>query len=95
MARRLIIMRHAKSDWANANLTDHDRPLNARGRRTAPLMAEHLAAQCVLPEVIVASTAVRVQETLELLLGCWAGKPEFAQPEVVNEARSTSHPTLR
>ncbi len=84
MARRLIIMRHAKSDWANASLTDHDRPLNARGLRTAPLMAEHLFTHGILPEVIVASTAVRVQETLELLLDCWTVKLATVKPEVVH-----------
>jgi phosphohistidine phosphatase len=33
--KTLIIMRHAKSDWGDPQLTDLDRPLNARGRAAA------------------------------------------------------------
>ena len=31
--RRLILMRHAKSSWADPSQRDLDRPLNKRGRR--------------------------------------------------------------
>jgi phosphohistidine phosphatase len=71
--RTLILMRHAKSDWGNVNLSDHDRPLNARGMRAAPLMAQHLLANRVRADVILASSAVRVQQTLELLQENWGG----------------------
>ncbi len=71
----LGLMRHAKSDWADENLTDHDRPLNARGRRDAPAMARWLAAQRFLPEVILASTATRVRQTVEGLLSVWTHEP--------------------
>lgn len=70
--RTLILMRHAKSDWSSPNLPDHDRPLNARGRRAAPLMAEHLAQMAVQVDVILASSAVRAQQTVELLRQRWA-----------------------
>jgi phosphohistidine phosphatase len=33
--KRLILMRHAKSDWSGGALTDHDRMLNKRGRVSA------------------------------------------------------------
>ena len=33
--RRLILTRHAKSDWARPDLDDHDRPINGRGKRAA------------------------------------------------------------
>lgn len=68
-------MRHAKSDWADENLTDHDRALNARGRRDAPAMARWLASQQFLPEVILASTATRVRQTVEGLLSVWTHEP--------------------
>lgn len=71
MTRRLIVMRHAKSDWDDPSLPDHDRPLNQRGRRAAPRMAEQMICQNVRPDVIVASTAVRVRETLELMQPKW------------------------
>ncbi len=68
--KRLILMRHAKSDWAHG-LADEDRPLNARGRRAAPVMAGWLATQGPgqdwLPDEVLCSTAARTRETLSLL----------------------------
>lgn len=71
----LGLMRHAKSDWADENLTDHDRPLNGRGRRDAPEMARWLADQQFLPAVILASTATRVRQTVDGLLSVWTHEP--------------------
>ena len=34
--KQLLLIRHAKSDWGNASLSDFDRPLNERGKRDAP-----------------------------------------------------------
>jgi phosphohistidine phosphatase len=68
-------MRHAKSDWDNSALSDHDRPLNQRGKRDAPRMAKWLATRGCLPEVILGSTAVRVRETIEGLNSVWTHDP--------------------
>jgi phosphohistidine phosphatase len=59
----LAIARHAKSDWGDPVLSDHDRPLNARGRRDAPAMAKLLAARGFRPAAILSSTATRAQDT--------------------------------
>lgn len=59
----LILVRHAKSDWGSPALDDHDRPLNERGMRDAPAMAERLAATGVTVERILASTALRARTT--------------------------------
>jgi len=61
----LVLTRHAKSDWGDPTLADHDRPLNARGRRDAPLMAQRLAEAGVVPQRIISSTAVRARTTAE------------------------------
>lgn len=50
-------------------MDDHDRPLNDRGRRDAPRMAAYLAERGCLPDLVVASTARRVVETLEGMAG--------------------------
>ncbi len=68
-------MRHAKSDWAQEGISDHDRPLNARGRRDSPEMARWLEKHDAVPEVVLASTAKRVAETLERMLAHWSCKP--------------------
>ena len=60
---RLVLVRHAKSDWANPSIDDHDRPLNARGLRDAPRMARALAGTGFRPEVILSSTALRARTT--------------------------------
>src|SRR4051794_27250896 len=61
--RTLFLLRHAKSSWDDSALSDHERPLNDRGRRTAPLMGELMRERGLTPELIVCSTAVRARET--------------------------------
>lgn len=72
--RLLIVMRHAKSSWENANSTDHERNLNDQGRTAAPKMAKWLADHGWIPELVVSSNARRTIETTELLLNAW-GEP--------------------
>lgn len=63
----LVLVRHAKSDWDNPGLSDHDRPLNKRGRRDAPEMAARLADGGFHPDLILSSTAVRARTTADAL----------------------------
>lgn len=60
-------MRHAKSSWNDGSLSDHDRPLNKRGRRDAPKMARTLEQLGWLPSDAVVSTSVRTRETIDLM----------------------------
>lgn len=62
---RLVLVRHAKSDWGDPSLDDHDRPLNERGIRDAPRMARALAETDFRPELILSSTALRARTTAE------------------------------
>lgn len=64
--KRLILMRHAKSDWNHPGLSDHDRPLNKRGRAAAPAMGAWLTAQGFAPDQALVSSAARTQETYHL-----------------------------
>lgn len=61
----LILVRHAKSDWSDPGLSDHDRPLNARGAANAPMMARRLADALGDQRVdrIISSTALRARRT--------------------------------
>ncbi|MCI4662338.1 MAG: histidine phosphatase family protein [Neomegalonema sp.] len=61
--KRLILMRHAKSDWSAPGRSDHDRPLNQRGRLAAPLMGAWLAEQEWLIDHALISSALRTQQT--------------------------------
>jgi phosphohistidine phosphatase len=72
---RLILIRHAKSSWDDPDLDDHDRPLNARGRRAAPLIGGWLAAQGIAPDEVLTSSAARTRETWALMAGHLPGRP--------------------
>ncbi|MCC7334885.1 MAG: histidine phosphatase family protein [Pirellulaceae bacterium] len=74
--KTLILMRHAKSDWKQPGLSDHDRPLNARGCTVAPVVAKHLHSAYPVIDIALASSAVRVQQTLELMQAEWEESPE-------------------
>ena len=67
MRTRLIVMRHAKSSWSDAGLDDHERPLNKRGRRDAPRIAQELHNREWIPDRIRVSSSKRTMETLELM----------------------------
>jgi phosphohistidine phosphatase len=69
---RLALVRHAKSDWGDAMLDDHDRPLNERGERDAPVMAARLAESGFRPEVILSSSALRAKTTARAFADVWA-----------------------
>jgi len=61
--KQLILVRHAKSSWDFPSLTDHDRPLNKRGKRDAPRMAEYLSQHIGTVDCVVSSTAERAKQT--------------------------------
>lgn len=62
-SKLLLILRHAKSSWEFEDLSDHDRPLNNRGKRDAPLMGRKLLKQQLVPHLIISSSAVRAHST--------------------------------
>jgi phosphohistidine phosphatase len=78
----LTLLRHAKSDWDQTGLSDHQRPLNDRGQRAAPVVGRFIAKTylgangipAVLPKVdrIISSTAVRALSTARLVADAMA-----------------------
>jgi phosphohistidine phosphatase len=65
---RLLLLRHAKSDWGDEQLADIDRPLNSRGKTASVTMARYLRDNKLWPNLILCSTAQRTRETLARLL---------------------------
>lgn len=63
--RRLVLLRHAKSDWPD--VADHERPLAKRGRRDAPVVGRWLSRSGYVPDAVVCSTALRARETWDLV----------------------------
>ena len=60
--KRLVLLRHAKSDYP-LGVSDHDRPLAARGNREAPAAGAWLREHDVVPDYIVLSDAQRTRAT--------------------------------
>lgn len=63
--KNLLIMRHAKSDWSNQNLSDFNRPLNKRGKRDAPMMGQQILKHNKQIDLIISSPANRALHTVQ------------------------------
>lgn len=73
----LTLVRHAKSSWDHPGLNDHERPLNDRGHSNAIDVAKFLAKNYLglhsspaiipVPDRLVASSALRTQQTAHLM----------------------------
>jgi phosphohistidine phosphatase len=87
--RRLILLRHAKSDWPD--VPDQERPLAKRGRRDAPVVGRWLRRHGYLPEVVICSVARRTRQTWKLVAPELGGSPSVTfEPR----AYAASAPTL-
>ena len=63
--KKLLIMRHAKSDWADGSKKDFDRPLNKRGEKAAPLVGKELKKRGLSLDLVISSPALRAKMTAE------------------------------
>jgi phosphohistidine phosphatase len=70
---RLFLLRHAKSSWGDPGVADFDRPLNLRGRASAPLMGRHMADHALVPDRVLCSAARRTRETFAGILPFLSG----------------------
>ncbi|GAA4340446.1 SixA phosphatase family protein [Flaviaesturariibacter amylovorans] len=61
--KTLLLVRHAKSSWDDITMKDFDRPLNDRGKKDAPEMAERVKEHGVKVEHLVSSPAKRAKRT--------------------------------
>lgn len=71
-----MLARHAKSSWGDVTLSDHDRPLNRRGRDAAPRVGRALSEAGFAPELVYSSTSARTRETWELLGPAFNTRPD-------------------
>jgi phosphohistidine phosphatase len=81
--KTLFLVRHAKSSWDDPALPDQDRPLNDRGKRDTPKMAERLAKRDVKPDLILSSPAMRALMTAEII----ANKLDYKRKDIVVDDR--------
>lgn len=65
--KTLYLVRHAKSSWKYPNLDDFERPLNKRGRKSAPIMGKILKKLKVTPDLVMSSPANRAAMTARIV----------------------------
>lgn len=87
--RTLYLLRHAKSSWANPALADRERPLAPRGLRDAKRIAKHVGRLGITPELVLCSSSVRTQETLDLLRPTFAGAAVQVEEQLYGASSET------
>ena len=86
MTRRLVLLRHAKSDWPDG-VPDPDRPLAERGVRDAVAVGELLAGdESLLPDLVLFSGARRARDTWTMASRAWDTPPPSAEEPALYEA---------
>ena len=68
MTKTVYLLRHAKSDWSDLTISDHDRRLNSRGEKASSLIGHKLREMCVSPDTVICSTALRTKLTLNRIM---------------------------
>lgn len=88
--KTLLIIRHAKSSWADGGISDTDRPLNDRGKKDAPAMARRLIKAGLSIDRLVSSPAKRARQTAELFLRAFGLKEKKLRlaPELYDAAQA-------
>ncbi|MCZ6711089.1 MAG: histidine phosphatase family protein [Gammaproteobacteria bacterium] len=94
---KLWVIRHAKSSWADAGLTDFERPLNKRGNADAQRMANWFATQSDPATWIWTSDAARALATSEFVAQGFAaaGPQAISDHRLYHASAETALDTLR
>jgi phosphohistidine phosphatase len=67
LVRTVILLRHAKSSWADPALADLDRPLAPRGERASRRIAKYIRRKKIRPALVLCSSSLRTRQTLEAI----------------------------
>ncbi|UVK53594.1 histidine phosphatase family protein [Mesorhizobium sp. AR02] len=84
--KQLLLLRHAKSSWDDADLDDFDRPLAERGLKAAKLMGRELAAREWLPDQVLVSSALRTRDTWRLVAAELPAHPRVVFADALYDA---------
>lgn len=79
--RRLLLLRHGKTERTAPSGRDRDRALTKRGSADVPLIGAYMARHGLLPSLALVSPAKRAVETFELVAACFAKPPPVAIEE--------------
>ncbi|NJN25640.1 MAG: histidine phosphatase family protein [Cyclobacteriaceae bacterium] len=79
--KKIFVVRHAKSSWDEPELEDFDRPLNKRGKKSAPEMGKRMQQRGIAPDLLISSPAKRAFATAKLIARELSISPEKIQKE--------------
>ncbi|WGD55483.1 histidine phosphatase family protein [Bradyrhizobium sp. CB1650] len=83
--RRLMLLRHAKTETDASSGRDQDRRLDDRGRRDAAEMGDWIAAHPPFPETVLVSHAVRARQTWDIAWEAMMDRVAAPQVEILPE----------
>jgi phosphohistidine phosphatase len=84
--RRLLLLRHAKTQGFDPGRNDRDRVLVDRGRGDAAKIGAYMASHSLTPDRVIVSPAARAQETWTLMAQTMRPAPQVATLEQIYEA---------
>ena len=94
--RRLLLLRHAKTERAQPGERDRDRKLTERGRADAPIIGAYMVRHRLVPDLALVSPVVRTQETWQLVADCFTKAPRAVKEErIYNAAPATLSAVIR
>ena len=93
--RQILLLRHAKSSWADPYADDYSRHLNERGRRAATAMGRQLVRLGLRPHLILCSSSTRTRETYKGLGESVEGIPVVFDDAIYEAAVTTLLEVLR
>jgi phosphohistidine phosphatase len=92
--RRLMLLRHAKTERAGPGERDRDRELTKRGRADAPAIATYMAHNDLVPDLALVSPARRTQETWDLVSAVFKKMPRHNNEDRIYNASTDDLMTL-
>src|ERR1700722_12000855 len=94
--RRLMLLRHAKSDWSSPGQPDLNRPLNERGAEAACRIGGYVVRHRLGPDRTPCSPAPRTRETLAGITAQWPDEvPTVCDDRLYAAAPLTSLTVIR
>ncbi len=79
----LMLLRHAKSSWSDAQTADLDRPLSPRGRHAAQAMGRFIVSENLAPDLVLCSPARRARETWKYVAAELKSAPKVIIEETI------------
>ncbi|HML06564.1 MAG TPA: histidine phosphatase family protein [Xanthobacteraceae bacterium] len=84
--RRLLLLRHAKTERPKPGEPDRDRRLTSRGRADAPIIGAYMTRHGLVPDLALVSPVTRAEETWALVAAAFAKEPQVVEDERIYNA---------